>query len=137
MTEPTNKHIKKLYLNYGNFSVMIDSIIQKIKSLDFDYVYGIPKGGLPLAVVLANTFNKDLISEHTYKLMTDTSKVLIVDDICDTGETLSKYESVLPFVTLVAKFKGKDLIENLIYEKLVSDDTWVIYPWENFKIKGD
>ena len=137
MTEPTKEHVEKVYINYGIFSIMVDSIINKIKDLDFNYIYGIPKGGLFLAVIIANTFKKPLIDNHTYKMITDTSKVLIVDDICDTGETLEKYNSTLPFVTLVAKFKGIEKISNLIYEKKVSDNTWVIFPWESHLIKGN
>ena len=137
MVEPTKKYIKKLIINYGRYSVIVNNLIEKIKDLDFDYVYGLPRGGLSFAVILSHVFNKPFISGHAVKLISDTSKVLIVDDICDTGKTLGIYKgtSNLPFVTLVAKPKGKNKIDNLIYGELVSDNTWVVFPWEEFKME--
>jgi hypoxanthine phosphoribosyltransferase len=137
MVEPTAQHKNKLIINYGRYSVIVNKLIEKIKDLDFNYVYGLPRGGLSFAVILSHVFNKPLISDQAFNLISDTSKVLIVDDICDTGKTLGENKGLsnLPFITLVAKPVGKNKIDNLIYGELVSDDTWVVFPWEQFKVE--
>lgn len=55
-------------------------------------------------------------------------KTLIVDDICDTGETLENYSQ--DKVVLVSKPKGIARVKNLYSAHLVQDTIWVIFDWE-------
>lgn len=63
------------------------------------------------------------------------SKVLIVDDVCDTGSTLSEINyylgSRVDHQTVVAHLKAesKFLPTQAIYNK-VPTHHWVVYPWE-------
>lgn len=63
------------------------------------------------------------------------SKVLIVDDVCDTGSTLSEINyylgSRVNHQTVVAHLKAesKFLPTQAIYNK-VPTHHWVVYPWE-------
>ena len=58
-------------------------------------------------------------------------KVLIVDDLVDTGSTASLVREMLPkahFATVYAKPKGRPLVDTFITE--VSQDTWIYFPWD-------
>ncbi len=58
-------------------------------------------------------------------------KVLIVDDLVDTGSTASLVREMLPkahFATVYAKPKGRPMVDTFITE--VSQDTWIYFPWD-------
>ncbi len=52
-------------------------------------VYGIPRGGVPLAMALASSLNLRLVSEYPVEGLAP-EEVLVVDDIADSGNTLDK-----------------------------------------------
>ena len=58
-------------------------------------------------------------------------RVLIVDDLVDTGRTASTVRKMLPkahFATVYAKPMGRPLVDTFITE--VSQDTWIYFPWD-------
>jgi len=58
-------------------------------------------------------------------------KVLIVDDLVDTGKTARVVREMLPnahFATVYAKPMGRPLVDTFITE--VSQDTWIYFPWD-------
>ena len=58
-------------------------------------------------------------------------KVLIVDDLVDTGATARVVREMLPgahFATVCAKPKGREMVDTFITE--VSQDTWIFFPWD-------
>ena len=58
-------------------------------------------------------------------------KVLIVDDLVDTGATARIVRDMLPgahFATVYAKPKGREMVDTFITE--VSQDTWIFFPWD-------
>ncbi|HUV33174.1 MAG TPA: xanthine phosphoribosyltransferase [Devosiaceae bacterium] len=58
-------------------------------------------------------------------------KVLIVDDLVDTGATARAVREMLPnahFATVYAKPMGRPLVDTFITE--VSQDTWIYFPWD-------
>jgi len=61
----------------------------------------------------------------------DGAGLLLIDDLVDTGETARVVRDLLPkahFATLYAKPAGRPLVDTFITE--VSQDTWIIFPWE-------
>ena len=90
--------------------------------VNFNKIYGIQRGGLIPAVMLSHILNtpiSDIIDSHT----------LVIDDICDTGETLKFYsEQKCPTVTL--HYKRSAIVEPTFWRELVDDETWIVYPWE-------
>lgn len=65
-----------------------------------------------------------------YRLMHQAG-VLVVDDICDTGETFKKLRRFLPlarFVTLMNKPEGGDHCNYSV--RAVPQSSWVVFPWE-------
>ena len=58
-------------------------------------------------------------------------RVLIVDDLVDTGATARVVREMLPgahFATVYAKPKGREMVDTFITE--VSQDTWIFFPWD-------
>jgi xanthine phosphoribosyltransferase len=56
---------------------------------------------------------------------------LIIDDLVDTGETARVVREMLPkahFATVYAKPAGRPLVDTFVTE--VSQDTWILFPWE-------
>lgn len=58
-------------------------------------------------------------------------KILVIDDLVDTGATLRTVRTILPnahFAAIYAKPMGRDMIDSFITE--VSQDTWIYFPWD-------
>lgn len=58
--------------------------------------------------------------------------LLIVDDLVDTGSTAKVVREMLPdafFATVYAKPAGRPLVD--IYVTEVSQDTWILFPWDS------
>ena len=58
-------------------------------------------------------------------------RVLIIDDLVDTGATARVVRDLLPgahFATVYAKPKGREMVDTFITE--VSQDTWIYFPWD-------
>ena len=56
---------------------------------------------------------------------------LIVDDLVDTGVTAKAVRALLPkahFATVYAKPAGRPLVDTFVTE--VSQDTWILFPWD-------
>ena len=71
------------------------------------------------------------VSSDIRELGDGGAKVLIVDDLVDTGSTASLVREMLPkahFATVYAKPKGRPMVDTFITE--VSQDTWIYFPWD-------
>ena len=51
------------YFTWSDFDKSVVHIANKCKSLEFSGIYGVPRGGLCLAVALSHKLKIDLISE--------------------------------------------------------------------------
>ncbi len=59
------------------------------------------------------------------------AKVLVIDDLVDTGGTARQVREMLPrahFATIYAKPLGRPLVDTFVTE--VSQDTWIYFPWD-------
>ncbi len=59
------------------------------------------------------------------------AKILVVDDLVDTGATAKVVREMLPkahFATVYAKPLGRPLVDTFVTE--VSQDTWIYFPWD-------
>ena len=121
----------------------------------FEAIVCITRGGLVAAAIVARELNIRVIetvcvvSYEEYKrqgelqVLKDVAKsvadvgggqgrrVLIVDDLVDTGKTAQIVRALLPkahFATVYAKPMGRPLVDTFITE--VSQDTWIHFPWD-------
>lgn len=100
---------EKEFINYDEYNSLCKKLAAMLVDEKFNYIFGIPRGGLPISTYLSHHFDIDLITslEHLYSLLlirtTESEKknklkILIVDDIVHTGLTLSRIKRyVKPF----------------------------------------
>ena len=69
------------HFTWDEFDKSVEYITNKCKFLELSGIYGVPRGGLCLAVALSHKLKIKLISEPT-------KNSLIVDDVYETGTTL-------------------------------------------------
>ena len=118
----------------------------------FEAVVAVTRGGLVPAAVVARELGIRIVetvcvSSYDYDkqgqisvlkpvgpsfLGTDGgARVLIVDDLVDTGATAKVVREMLPkahFATVYAKPAGRPMVDTFITE--VSQDTWIYLPWD-------
>jgi len=103
-------------------------LARQIKNSGFDFygIYGIPRGGLVLAVRLSHLLKLKLFTKSPR--LFNLRRVLIVDDISDTGKTLLSFKK--------EGFKIATLHYHLDTEVKpdfhvhIKHDKWIEYPWE-------
>ena len=112
-----------LKVSWEEYGKMINALGEKIKDLkvEFDGIYGIPRGGLVMATSLSHQLNLPI-------LFYPTENTLVVDDISDTGNTLIKVKSKL----IVTLFSTDWTIAppNIFVDKKLNKEEWIVFPWE-------
>jgi len=120
--------VKKVVYSWKQFDNDVNKIIKYLKEIkiQIDGIFAIPKGGLVLGVALANRLNVPL-----YRSFVNVSDdTLIVDDISDTGETLSSILHIENYITITLfKKQGTKFIPKFSCRECKKDD-WVVFPWE-------
>ena len=116
--------MNKRFITWDYIETAIDNIASQVKSseLNIEYILGIPRGGLIPAVMLSHKLNIPLFRPG----MVLNNKVLIVDDICDSGGTLQKY-NVITTATIHTKLTAS--VQPTFHYEVVDKD-WIVYPWE-------
>lgn len=114
----------------------------------FDGIVAVTRGGLIPAAIVSRVLNiryidticlesyaADRSQSNNVEILKDIKhsgeKLLIVDDLVDTGATAKTIRQMLPrahFATVYAKPLGKPLVDSFVTE--VSQDTWIHLPWE-------
>lgn len=84
-------------------------------------LYGVPRGGIPVAYLLRGMIPKSVIVAHP------DDADCVVDDLIDSGRTRRQYLNK-PFAVLYGK--PDHVLETLIGEFQVSD-RWLVFPWES------
>ena len=110
------------YFSWSEFDKSVEYIANKCKFLEISGIYGIPRGGLCLAVALSHKLKIELISEPI-------KNSLIVDDIYETGITLKTFKNIEGEMFFVLFSKIKPTWWNSVF---ISDKSeWIVFPWEN------
>ena len=110
------------YFTWSEFDKSVEHIANECRSLEFSGIYGIPRGGLCLAVALSHKLKIKLISEPI-------ENSLIVDDIYETGITLNTFKGIEGAVFFVLFGETKPTWWNTVN---ISDKSeWIVFPWEN------
>ena len=112
------------YFTWSEFDNSVEFIANKCNLLEFSGIYGVPRGGLCLAVALSHKLKINLISEPI-------KNSLIVDDIYETGITLNTFKNIEGAMFFVLFSKIKPTWWNTV--NISKKDEWVVFPWENKK----
>ena len=110
------------FFTWSEFDKSVDHIAKECKFLKFSGIYGIPRGGLCLAVALSHKLKINLISEPK-------KNSLIVDDIYETGITLDTFKDIEGAMFFVLFSKIKPTWWNTV--KISEKREWIVFPWEN------
>ena len=97
-------------------------------NLNCGAIYGLPRGGLPIAVSLSHALNLPLLMSYSDKKIITDKKILVVDDIADTGETLNNFSGDKNVIFTIHYHRQSKVVPDCwIFEKR---DNWIVYPWE-------
>ena len=117
----------KLYVTWSEVEEFVKYIGENYKGT-INGVYGLPRGGLVIATMVSYLLNIPLLSAPC-------EGCLVVDDICDTGESLIHYAKNTAnggnskYNILTMFYKPHSSIK-VNYQKLIDSKIWVVFPWE-------
>ncbi len=112
----------------------------------FDAIVAIARGGLVPAAIVARELGVRLVDTVCISSYSDRAQgeanilkaigghgggVLVIDDLVDTGVTARIVRKMLPdahIATVYAKPAGRPEVDTFV--TLVSQDTWIVFPWD-------
>ena len=111
----------KVYLSWDDINILVEDLCHTIASsgVQIRSITGIQRGGLIPAVMISHKLHIPFVS----RINKDT---LVVDDICDTGETL---KNTIGMYTATLHYKPTAIFTPDFYSKEVGTE-WIVYPWE-------
>ena len=111
----------KLYLSWDDIETLTDTLCKTIllSNVKITSVTGLERGGLIPAVMISHKLNIPYVYSIDYT-------TLVVDDICDTGETLNRMVTPL---TAVLHYKPTAKHRPTFFAQEVGTE-WIVYPWE-------
>ena len=110
------------YFTWSEFDKSVEHIAYKCRFLELSGIYGVPRGGLCLAVALSHKLKINLISEPI-------NNSLIVDDVYETGITLNNFNDIEGAIFFVLFSKTKPTWWNTVF--ISKKNEWIVFPWEN------
>ena len=110
------------HFTWSEFDKSVEFIANQCKKLKLSGIYGVPRGGLCLAVALSHKLNVQLIEKPL-------KRSLIVDDVFETGLTLSNFKNIEDVNFFVLVSKKEPIWWNAV--NLSNKKEWIVFPWEN------
>jgi len=116
--------MEKIFYTWEQIDTGVEELVSQIKKskLKFDGLYGIPRGGLPLAVMLSYQLNLPL-------LVYPTVNTLVVDDISDTGKTLMSMKNKK--IACLFNSKWTKVKPDFYAYTKTNKQSWIMFPWGN------
>ena len=111
-----------IYFTWSEFDKSVEQIANKCRYKKLSGIYGVPRGGLCLAVALSHKLKIKLISKPI-------KNSLIVDDVYETGLTLTTFKDIEGAMFFVLFSKIKPRWWNTVH--LTKKSQWIVFPWEN------
>lgn len=144
----------KMYISWNHYIELCKNLASQIKKNEFTDIIAVSRGGLIPSQIIAyqleiprihcagmSTYN--LVNEKTdipyvYQeptcIFQEQQKILIIDDVADTGHTLKalldKYVNVEYKKCATLHFKPRSIIEPTFYVDAIDNDVWIVYPYE-------
>jgi xanthine phosphoribosyltransferase len=144
--------MKTLYTWYSIYS-RCEKIVKELKEkytdiMDYEIV-GISRGGLVPAVIISNLLgirkvysfglktykDQEKESAEIYQIpyLANNNKILLIDDISDTGESfeiVKKLYSHKELITVSVYMKEKTKFAPDVVGENIDNNIWVVFPWE-------
>lgn len=115
---------KRQSYSWDDFEKDVPKLVSKIKKLkkEFNGIYGIPRGGLVLAVKLSNLLDLPVIMGGI------TEKTLVVDDVADTGSMLAPLKARKATLVTIFYKPWSKVVPDIWLRKT---KRYIDFPWEN------
>jgi len=117
--------VKTKVISWKRYIEDLETLVKKIRESrqKFDLIIGIERGGYIPAVFISHQL------EIPFGKVKSNMKILVVDDISDTGKTLDSYtSSIFTSATLYIK-EGTKVVPDF-YVRKFPKDIWIVYPYE-------
>jgi hypoxanthine phosphoribosyltransferase len=154
--------MNKRYITFDELKMMTNRLCRQVVDSKFhpDIIVGITRGGLLPAIMMSHYFkvpmtalqwnsrdNTELGNESCCWLAEDAidgKNILIVDDIADSGRTITeiredwqksvigevKWGQNVKVAVLQKRFSCTTSVE--YFAERIADETWQVYPWEEW-----
>lgn len=138
---------KQYLVSWEAFHQASKALAVQLLAGGYTSILAVSRGGLVPAAILARELNLRVVDsicvasyDHNKQgslqilkqaSIKDSSKLLIVDDLVDTGETAKSLRKLFPqayFVTIYAKPQGKAFVDKYVVD--IEQDTWIQLPWD-------
>lgn len=140
---------KEVKIDWQIVEDLVNSLLIQVKDEKFELICGVNRGGLLAGVMLSHALKiphlpiSVTLRDHTFEntlgaanlawLCEEERRILVVDEINDTGETFAKIKDMgcenLKFASLYYNKKSK--VESDFWTFDVEDGTWIVFPWES------
>ena len=116
----------------------VETFVEEVEILNqhakFTVVYGLARGGLIPAIMISYKLGIPL-------LQAPCRGCIIVDDIADTGRSLSHYilnrtNDVKYFIATIY-YSNQSIVKPDYYMREKEGNKWVVFPWEKIKEEGE
>jgi len=117
----------KIYYSWSEIEELVDLLCEQIikSGQQIEHIFGMPRGGLIPAVMISHRLDIPM-TQSPY-----LPNTLIVDDICDSGETFKDlYLEYANAKFACLHFKPHTSVFNPDFTNKFFSDDWVVYPWE-------
>ena len=110
-------------LSWLEFDQAVQRLAERLSGASFAGIYGVPRGGLCLAVALSHALERPLLAEPQ-------PDALIVDDVYETGRTLEALRARFPTARYAVWVSKRPL---QWWDAVVVTDSseWLLFPWAN------
>lgn len=150
----------KLHVDYAQYHRLIDQVVHAVERADFqpDVILGVSRGGLfladglsralrrPMAVIAASSYREGSgtaqgemqISPTIASVVPLAGKVLLVDDLADSGRTLEAlcvhlkqfFPEIGELKTAVVWVKPSSVFKPDYAAQYLESDVWIVQPFE-------
>ena len=130
-------------ISWSEYQELVSSIASQLGDWEPEAIVGLTRGGLVPAVSFSHMYNAKLYCLNSqgfdWRRLQKYSRILIVDDINDSGATLWEVANQCygreirkpKFATLLSK--GSSEFDNLITGEVINttkENDWIVFPWE-------
>jgi hypothetical protein len=120
---PPASSLPTIVYSWDEFDRDVRRFLCRIPRLRYKGILAIPRGGLPLGVRLSHELRLPLLIRGQDSIR-GKKDLLVVDEIADTGTTLSCYQKD---TLTIHKHKNSRMTPTYWLHEV---DKWVVYPWE-------
>lgn len=116
----------KIFVTWSDVQKYINEVATRYKDSNINGVYGIPRGGLVLAVMLSHKMNVPMLGAPA-------EGCIIVDDIADSGRSLIHYtdnDTQFNKYHITTLYSHPRSVVTPEYFMFTKDNEWIVFPWE-------